>query len=100
MHLISSSRSASNPARRILLAGSADYNRRFARDPRSEHDAHRPLQSSDNLARVFSWQETRLVSKSLTLNYKRVLYVLDPRPTPLELRAGEGSGSRSERTVR
>jgi len=56
----------------------ADYNRRFAREPRSEHDAHRPLQSSDDLARVFSWQETRLVSKSLTLNYRRVLYVLDP----------------------
>ena len=56
----------------------ADYNRRFARVPRSEHDAHRPLQPSEDLARVFSWQETRLVSKSLTLNYKRVLYVLDP----------------------
>ena len=56
----------------------ADYNRRFARAPRSEHDAHRPLQPSDDLARVFSWQETRLVSKSLTVNYKRVLYVPDP----------------------
>jgi hypothetical protein len=56
----------------------ADYNRRFARAPRSEHDAHRPLQRSEDLGRVFSWQETRLVSKSLTLNYKRVLYVLDP----------------------
>jgi hypothetical protein len=56
----------------------ADYNRRFARTPRSEHDAHRPLQPSDDLARIFSWQETRLVSKSLTLNYQRVLYVLDP----------------------
>ena len=56
----------------------ADYNRRFARAPRSEHDAHRPLQPSDDLARIFSWQETRLVSKSLTLHYKRVLYVLDP----------------------
>ncbi len=56
----------------------ADYNRRFARAPRSEHDAHRPLQSSDDLARVFSWQELRFVSKSLPLNYKRVLYVLDP----------------------
>jgi transposase-like protein len=56
----------------------ADYNRRFARVPRSEHDAHRPLHPSDDLARIFSWQETRLVSKSLTLNYKRVLYVLDP----------------------
>jgi transposase len=56
----------------------ADYNRRFACAPRSEHDAHRPLQPSDDLARVFSWQEIRFVSKSLTLNYKRVLYVLDP----------------------
>ena len=60
----------------------ADYNRRFARAPRSEHDAHRPLQvlgaDDRNLAGVFSWQETRLVSKSLTVNYKRVLYVLDP----------------------
>ncbi len=56
----------------------ADYNRRFARAPRSEHDAHRPLQPSDDLARVFSWQETRVVSKSLTFSYKRVLYLLDP----------------------
>ncbi len=56
----------------------ADYNRRFARAPRSEHDAHRPLQPSDDLARIFTWQETRLVSKSLALNYQRVLYVLDP----------------------
>jgi len=56
----------------------ADYNRRFARAPRSEHDAHRPLQPSDDLAPVFSWQETRRVSKSLTVHYKRVLYVLDP----------------------
>jgi len=56
----------------------ADYNRRFARAPRSEHDAHRPLQPADDLARIFCLQETRMVSKSLTLNYKRVLYVLDP----------------------
>jgi len=55
-----------------------DTNRRFARAPRSEHDAHRPLQRSDDLDRIFTWQETRLVSKSLTLSYKRVLYVLDP----------------------
>jgi hypothetical protein len=54
-----------------------DYNRRFARAPRSEHDAHRCLQPTDDLDRIFSLQETRVVSKSLTLNYKRVLYVLD-----------------------
>ena len=56
----------------------ADYNRRFARAPRSEHAAHRPLLPSNDLDRIFSWQETRRVSKSLTVNYKRVLYVLDP----------------------
>lgn len=56
----------------------ADYNRRSTRAARSEHDAHRPLQPSDDLARVFRWQETRRVSKSLTVRYKRVLYVLDP----------------------
>ena len=56
----------------------ADDNRRFARAPRSEHDAHRSLLPSNDLDRIFSWQETRRVSKSLTLNYKRVLYVLDP----------------------
>ena len=55
-----------------------DYNRRFARAPRSEHDAHRPLLPSHDLDRIFSWQETRRVSKNLTLNYKRVLYVVDP----------------------
>ena len=48
------------------------------RAPRSEHDAHRPLLPSHDLDRIFSWQETRRVSKRLTLNYKRVLYVLDP----------------------
>jgi len=56
----------------------ADCNRRFARAPRSEHDAHRRLQPTDDSARVFSWQETRRVSRSLTFSYKRVLYALDP----------------------
>jgi hypothetical protein len=40
--------------------------------------AEQKKQAECDLARVFSWQETRLVSKSLTLSYKRVLYVLDP----------------------
>jgi len=55
-----------------------DYNARFARVARSEHDAHRPVQACDDLDRIFTLQETRVVSKSLTLSYKRVLYVLDP----------------------
>ena len=76
----------------------ADYNRRFARAPRSEHDAHRPLLPSHDLDRIFSWQETRRVSKSLTLNDKRVLYVLD-RPRPRERRAANEWASRSARTA-
>ena len=63
-----------------------------SRVPRSEHDAHRPLQASDDLDRIFTLQETRVVSKSLTLSYKRVLYLLDPcgfskpvRPVTIEL---------------
>ena len=71
----------------------ADYNRRFARAPRSEHDAHRPLQPSDDLTRIFTWHETRLLSKSLTLNYKRVLYVLDPTDAA---RAARGQRARIE----
>jgi hypothetical protein len=39
----------------------ADYNRRSARAALREHNAHRCLQPSDDLARIFSWQETRLV---------------------------------------
>ena len=54
-----------------------DYNRRFARAPRSEHDAHRPLRASDDLERLFTLQLSRKVTKNLTVNYKRVLYVLD-----------------------
>ena len=54
-----------------------DYNRRFARAPRSDHNAHRPLQASDDLNRILTLQLTRKVTKNLTVNHKRVLYVLD-----------------------
>lgn len=47
-----------------------DYNRRFARVPPSEHDAHRPLNPPDDLARTLSRQETRLVSKRLRIQAK------------------------------
>jgi hypothetical protein len=32
-----------------LLTFRADYNRRFGKLPKSEHDAHRPLRPSDDL---------------------------------------------------
>jgi transposase len=52
----------------------ADYNRRFAVQPRSEEDAHRPLSATEDLARILSWCETRVLSKNLTLSYDGRLY--------------------------
>jgi hypothetical protein len=54
-----------------------DYNRRFAREPQSAHDAHRPLLAYESLDETFTWQEDRKVSASLTLHYKRVMYLLE-----------------------
>jgi transposase len=51
-----------------------DFNRRFAIQPRSSHDAHRPLTAQDNLVRLFRWQETRVLSKNLTLQFNKVVY--------------------------
>jgi hypothetical protein len=51
-----------------------DFNRRFSVQSRSTHDAHRPLTAQDNLARLFRWQETRILSKNLTLQFNQVVY--------------------------
>ena len=52
----------------------ADYNARFAVQPRSSHDAHRSLGTNEDLERVFNLQEDRILSKNLTLQYKNVVY--------------------------
>ncbi|HWU40570.1 MAG TPA: ISNCY family transposase, partial [Candidatus Acidoferrum sp.] len=51
-----------------------DFNRRFAVAPRSTHDAHRPLLPGDDLDRILSHQETRTLSKNLTVQFQRVIY--------------------------
>jgi len=63
-----------------LAAGNAylpefreDFNRRFAVQPRSQHDAHRPLAPSENLDRILTHQETRTLSKNLTVQFKQVI---------------------------
>jgi hypothetical protein len=52
----------------------ADFNRRFAVAPRSSVDAHRPLTAKDDLAHMLTWQETRRLSKNLTLQFQKVVY--------------------------
>jgi transposase len=51
-----------------------DFNARFAVPPRSTLDAHRPLLARQNLDQILVWQENRLVSKNLTLQFKNVVY--------------------------
>ena len=53
-----------------------DYNRRFARPPQNSYDAHRPMRE-ENLDEIFTLQEQRRVSRQLTLNYRRTLYVIE-----------------------
>ncbi|MFP2517237.1 helix-turn-helix domain-containing protein [Buttiauxella agrestis] len=54
-----------------------DYNRRFAKAPRHDFDVHRPLEPDDDLAEVFTWREPRRVSKSLTVQYDKMLYLIE-----------------------
>jgi hypothetical protein len=60
----------------------ADFNQRFADEPRSEVDAHRPLTTKDDLARILTWQLTRTISKNLTVQFENVVYQIQTeRPT-------------------
>ncbi len=51
-----------------------DFNRRFAVAPRSTLNAHRPLLKTDNLDWILTYQETRTLSKNLTVQFKNVIY--------------------------
>ena len=60
----------------------ADFNARFAVAPRETEDAHRPLLPQDDLARILTVQETRVLSKNLTVQYNKVIYQIQTaRPT-------------------
>jgi hypothetical protein len=58
------------------------YNARFGKPPMSNHDVHRKLQKAERvrLDDVFCWQESRAVSRSLTLQYDKVIYLITPGP--------------------
>jgi transposase len=63
----------------------ASYNARFAKPPKSTFDAHRPLRGDDDLDALLTWRELRRVTKSLTVQYDRVLYLLDDTPSNRKL---------------
>ncbi len=63
-----------------------DFNRRFAVQPRSEHNVHRPLSEHEDLDRIFTWQEERVLSKNLTLQFDKVVYQIQTKRSSLSLR--------------
>jgi len=63
-----------------------DLNQRFAIDPRSSVDAHRPLTTKDDLTRILTWQETRTLSKNLTIQFEKVVYQIQTRRPTYALR--------------
>jgi hypothetical protein len=64
----------------------ADYNARFGKEPRNPKNLHRPWSAGDDLTDVFAWREERTVSNSLTLQYDKVLFLLEPSEMTRELR--------------
>ena len=50
------------------------YNAQFAVLARSSQDAHRPLELDCNLDWILSWQETRIISKDLQIQFDKVIY--------------------------
>src|SRR3954468_7246004 len=62
----------------LLPAFMADYNARFAKPPANGKDLHRPLRDEDKLEDAFAWKEERTLSRALTLQYDKVVFVLAP----------------------
>ncbi|MGO4339700.1 helix-turn-helix domain-containing protein [Labrys sp. KB_33_2] len=65
----------------FLSAFMEDYNRHFAKLPFNDKDLHRPLAAHDDIEDAFAWKEARTVSFNLTLQYDKVLFMLEPNET-------------------
>ena len=63
-----------------------DFNKRFAQAPRSTVDIHRKLTVKDDLARILTWQESRTVSKNLTVQFETVVYQIQTERPSYALR--------------
>ena len=64
----------------------ADFDQRFAVEPRSAINAHRALTAKDDLATILTWQETRSVSKNLTVQFEKVVYQIQTKRPSYALR--------------
>ena len=50
----------------------------FAKPPTNKKDLHRPLRAGDDLEDAFAWKEERTLSQALTLQYDKVMFILQP----------------------
>jgi transposase len=66
-----------------------DFNQRFSEEPRSAVNAHRPLTAKDDLARILTWQETRSLSKNLTLQFYKTVYQIQTQRPSYALRKAQ-----------
>lgn len=56
-----------------------NFNRRFARPATYPKDLHRPVSKNrSELDDIFAWQTLRTLSKSLTFQYNKMLYLVEP----------------------
>jgi len=62
----------------LLPAFMTDYNARFAKPPANKKELHRPLRTGDDLEDAFTWKEERTLSQALTLQYDKVIFILEP----------------------
>ncbi len=51
---------------------------RFAKLPANKKDLHRPLRAGDDLEDAFAWKEERTLSQALTLQYDKVIFIVEP----------------------
>lgn len=54
----------------------ADFNRRFAKPPRNDWNAHRPVREDEDLDKILTIREPRKISRSLTLQYDKMIYLI------------------------
>ena len=56
------------------------FNRRFAKPPRNDFDANRPLRDDEDIDLILTVREPRRVTNNLTLQYDRTMYLLTDTP--------------------
>ena len=61
------------------------FNAKFAKEPANPTNLHRSLTELEQLVEILTWQEERTVSRSLTLQYARVVYLLEPTGLAIDL---------------